>query len=62
MKKENLSETDEIHVLLNSTFDLIGPLRFDFLKLSAKKSSVEVSNESENFAVTMRLERKKEVK
>lgn len=52
--KNKLSEADEINILLTNTFDLFGPRGFNIYK------STEMSNESEHFIITMRLERKKE--
>lgn len=61
MKNETVSETDETFALIYSTARLIRKLRFDFLKIT-KKGRIVVSTESEKFTVTIKLERKKEIK
>ena len=62
MKKSNISEEDEAQVLiLNSTY-LIKLFSNDFVKQSTRKGHIEVRKESANFAVIMRVERKKEAK
>ena len=60
-QKPTQSETDETLALIDTTVDLIRPIRFDFLILHTK-SGLVVSTESEKFIVTMRLARKKGVK
>lgn len=61
MKKTNIPEDNEAWSLIESTTMLIQKFRENFVKQSTSKNEghVEVSKESENFVVTMKLERKK---
>ena len=60
--KKNISRAIEACALTEATTALIQIFIDDFAEHSTSKGSVTVSEESVNFIVTMRLERKKGVK
>ncbi len=60
--KNKLSEKEEANALIDDTNYVINWLIGDFVKYHAGKGHLEVRKESENFVLTMRLERKKEIK
>ena len=62
MKNLSLAEEGEARVVVEDSSDLIENLLGEFVKQSTRNGYVEISKESENFVVTMRLERKKEAK
>lgn len=53
---------DEAHILANDTTKLIHRLLGDFVKDCRNNDCLVIHKKSSNFAITMRLERKKEAK
>lgn len=62
MKDLTLADEREAQALVASSTNLTERLLDDFVKQSTRKGYIEVRKESARFAVTMRLERKKEAK
>ena len=56
--KNKLSEKEEACTLIDDTNHIIKRLTGDFVKYHSGKSHIEIRKESENFTITMRLERK----
>ena len=60
--KKKISEKAETCALIDSTNDILFRLIGDFVKYHTEKGHIEIRKESLNFVITLRLERKKEVK
>ena len=56
--KKKLSEKEEACTLIDDTNHIINRLIGDFVKYHTGKGHLEICKESENFVLTMRLERK----
>ena len=62
MKQKSIPEDSEAYALIEDTTNLIQLFSDDFTKHCTRKGCVVVIKESDRFAVTVKLERKKEVK
>ena len=62
MKNMTLADEGEARAVVEDSSDLIELLLRDFEKQSTRNGYVEISKQSANFVVTMKLERKKEAK
>ena len=61
MKKSNIPSQDEAHALIEATTSLFHSVSDKFLK-HTEEGCIKIRQESPKFVVTMKLERKKEVK
>ena len=61
MKKSNIPSEDEAFALIEATTSLFHSVSDNFLK-HTEEGCLKIRNESAKFAVTMKLERKKEAK
>ncbi len=61
MKKSNTPSQDEAHALIEGTTSLFHSVSDNFLK-HTEEGCIKIRKESARFAVTVKLERKKEAK
>ena len=61
MKKSNIPSQDEVFALIEATTSLFHSVTDNFLK-HTEEGCLKIRNESKKFAVTMKLERKKEAR
>ena len=62
MKRSNVPKEDEAYALIEATARLTERFLDDFVEHSTSKGCIVIFEESRHFAVTMKLERKKEAK